>query len=80
MNINTRNLAMSMNRYVRSIAGLRRLSFPLVLAGLVCWLIPSVAGAQGLRWQLDLTGSRIQYDTLAALRSPTHQRCIRKEC
>lgn len=50
-------------RFIRLVAA----SVLVVLSGVLC----TPASAQSLKWQLDLTGSRIQYDSLAALNSPS---------
>lgn len=47
----------------------RRTGLLLVVAGLA--LAPHTGAAQSSDWQVDVTGSRIQYDTLATLNAPS---------
>jgi len=42
-----------------------------LLLVVLCGVPDLVANAQSLRWQIDAAGSRIQYDSLAALNSPS---------
>ena len=55
----------------RTLSPLALLSRLTLVPALAAILAPGVASSQELRWEMDLNGSRIQYDTLAAMNAPS---------
>ncbi|HUG38289.1 MAG TPA: glycogen-binding domain-containing protein [Candidatus Limnocylindrales bacterium] len=62
--------AMALRRARPSVAAFEGLRRPVVAAALA-FVIASPVGAQAPRWEVDLSGSRIEYDTAAALNAPS---------